>query len=50
MSRSPSIVAAVLSIGHTRDPDECLVELVRNHPREVSPPLWADVKELVASW
>jgi Predicted protein-tyrosine phosphatase len=50
MSRSPSIVAAVLSIAHHRDPDECLLELVRNHPREVSPPLWADVKELVASW
>jgi protein-tyrosine phosphatase len=50
MSRSPSVVAAVLSIAHRRNPDECLLEIVRNQPREVSPPLWTDVKELVASW
>jgi len=50
MSRSPSIVAAVLSIAHRREASECLLELVRNHPHEVSPPLWTDVKELVDNW
>jgi len=50
MSRSPSIVAAVLSLAQRRSPDECLLELVRNHPREVSPPLWADIEELLRSW
>src|SRR5262245_57128532 len=32
MSRSPSIVAAVLSIAQGREPAECLLELVRGQP------------------
>jgi protein-tyrosine phosphatase len=50
MSRSPAILAAALSIAQGRDPAECLVELVQGHPREVSPPLWADALRLVGTW
>ena len=50
MSRSPAIVAGVLSLAHGRAPAECLLELVRGQPHEVSPPLWAEVERLVRAW
>jgi protein-tyrosine phosphatase len=49
MSRSPSIVAAVLSTLHGRDPTECLLEVVRDQPHAVSPALWADVERSIRS-
>jgi protein-tyrosine phosphatase len=45
MSRSPAITAAALSLNSNREPDECLLEISRNHPHDVSPALWQSVKE-----
>jgi len=44
LSRSVCVVAAALATIHLRDPDDCLVELVKNQPRDVSAILWADMK------
>jgi hypothetical protein len=44
MSRSPAIAAGALSIIGHRDPDECLASLLKTHPADVSPALWAAVK------
>ena len=40
MSRSPAVVAAVLSIVQGGSPDEKLKEIVAGHPHDVSPQLW----------
>jgi protein-tyrosine phosphatase len=45
MSRSPAIVAAALAGIEGRDSDECLEQLVREGPHDVSPRLWADVRQ-----
>ena len=46
MSRAPSIAAGAISILCAREPDACLAEVVRGAPCEVSPQLWAAVREL----
>jgi protein-tyrosine phosphatase len=43
MSRSPAVVAAVLSIVQGGSPDERLKEIVAGHPHDVSPHLWEAV-------
>jgi hypothetical protein len=46
MSRSPAIAAAVVSLLHGGTPDDRLREVVQGHPHDVSPLLWAAVKEV----
>ena len=50
MNRSPSIVAAVLSIAHHRDPDECLLELVRRPPARSLAAAVGGRRSAVRSW
>jgi hypothetical protein len=47
MSRSPAIVAAALALVCNDVPDRCLQQLLAGNPHDVSPPLWADVKNVV---
>ena len=49
MSRSPAIVAAVLSIMNDRQPAEVLQELAASMPHDVSPALWRDVSLAIQS-
>jgi sRNA-binding carbon storage regulator CsrA len=42
-SRSPAIVAAAISVVSRRSPGECLAEVARSVPHDVSPGLWADI-------
>jgi protein-tyrosine phosphatase len=46
MSRSPAIVSAALARIEQRSPDECLEQFVRDQPHDVSPLLWADVRQI----
>ncbi len=46
MSRAPSIASAALAIATSRDADECLAEIAADGPHDVSPVLWADVKQV----
>ena len=46
MSRSPAIVAAALARVRNDVPDHCLQQLLAGNPHDVSPPLWADVKNV----
>ena len=49
MSRSPAIVAAALALESGASPEDCLVELVRDQPHDVSPPLWQDIHRTLFS-
>ena len=44
MSRAPSIVAAALALVRGQAPDDVLIDLVAERPHDVSPVLWAAVK------
>ena len=44
MSRSPAIVAAALALVRGHSPANSLQQLIAENPHDVSPPLWADVK------
>ena len=46
MSRSPSVVAAALSIAEGGKPEERLQQVVAGHPHDVSPQLWATVRDV----
>lgn len=46
MSRASSIASAALAIATSRDADECLAEIAADGPHDVSPVLWADVKQV----
>lgn len=46
MSRSPAVIAAALSILHGGTPEERLRQVVANHPHDISPQLWAEVRDL----
>ena len=50
MSRSPSVIAAALSRVQSRDAAECLLEIVRDQPHDVSPLLWADIQNVLRAW
>jgi protein-tyrosine phosphatase len=43
MSRSPAIAAAAMAIAEGRPIEECLTEISRYEPHDVSPALWDDV-------
>ncbi len=43
MSRAPSIAAAAIALRTGRDPQQCLIEVTRGAPADVSPSLWNDV-------
>lgn len=43
MSRSPSIVAAALSVVTGRRPEACLTEIVKHGAVDINPSLWASV-------
>lgn len=43
MSRAPCIAAAAVALRTGRDPQECLIEVTRGAPADVSPSLWNDV-------
>jgi hypothetical protein len=43
MSRSPAIVAAVLSIVHGKPLDESLKDVTDGQPHDVSPGLWSTI-------
>ncbi len=43
MSRAPSIAAAAIVLRTGRDPQQCLIEVTRDAPADVSPSLWNDV-------
>jgi protein-tyrosine phosphatase len=49
MSRSPAIVAAALAKVENADMGETLLRVIADAPREVSPALWRDIVQLVAS-
>jgi protein-tyrosine phosphatase len=49
MSRSPAVIAAALAEIDNADLDECLKRVIGDGPREVSPGLWHDVKNLKSS-
>lgn len=44
MSRSPAIAAAACSIAKGCEADEMLQQIVADHPHDISPQLWSDVK------
>ena len=45
MSRSPAIAAAVVSVLRQRPPDAVLADIMEGAPADVSPGLWAAVKQ-----
>jgi hypothetical protein len=46
MSRSPALAAAALSRTQARSPEECLEQIARQHPTDVSPAFWNEVRDL----
>jgi protein-tyrosine phosphatase len=48
MSRSPAVVAMVLSRLDGRPPDECLAAIVAGQAHDVSPLVWKEVKRATA--
>jgi protein-tyrosine phosphatase len=46
MSRSPSVVAAALSLVEGGSPEDRLRQVVAGHPHDVSPQLWTTVREV----
>jgi hypothetical protein len=47
MSRAPSIVAAALALALHKSPEACLQDVASQHPADVSPGLWEDVKAVL---
>lgn len=47
MSRSPAVIAAALAIVERTDLDEVLARMLRSHPADISPALWAEVRRLM---
>ena len=43
MSRSPAVAAAAVAILTQRSPEDCLIEITRDAPHDVSPLLWSRV-------
>lgn len=46
VSRSPAIVAAALSLALPTGLDECLKDVTRSHPSDVSPALWDEIRQV----
>jgi protein-tyrosine phosphatase len=49
LSRSPTIAAAALSLATGQPPDDCLRLVAEGRPSDVTPGLWNEVKEVLAS-
>jgi hypothetical protein len=49
MSRTPAIAAAALSLVRRQPLDDCLSLVLESGPRDVSPGLWAEVKQAAAN-
>lgn len=47
LSRSPAIAAAVLALANRSSAEDCLKEIAKHHPTDVSPGLWNDVLKTV---
>jgi Polymorphic toxin system, DSP-PTPase phosphatase len=47
MSRAPTIVAAALASALHKSPEDCLQDVVSQHPTDVSPGLWDEVKAVL---
>jgi protein-tyrosine phosphatase len=43
MCRTPALAAAALSRAHARSPEECLDQIARQHPTDISPAFWNEV-------
>ena len=48
MSRSPAIAAAALAVATGQSPADCLAEVFASGPRDLSPPLWQDLVQLLS--
>ena len=46
MSRAPSIAAGSIALLTSRDPDDCLIQMIADAPNDVSPILWTHVKRV----
>ena len=46
MSRAPTVAAASIALLTSRDPDECLIEIIADSPNDVSPILWTHIKRV----
>jgi protein-tyrosine phosphatase len=44
MSRSPAVTAATIALVHGKDFDDCLREVSRQKPVDLSPGLWTDLR------
>jgi hypothetical protein len=47
LSRSPALAAAAVSLVTGQPPHECLIEVVRSGPSDVTPLLWRDLKDVL---
>lgn len=47
MSRAPCIIAASIAMLTRRELDDCLMEIARGAPHDISPVLWTHIKNLV---
>src|SRR6187401_2612739 len=48
MSRSPAIAAAALAVATGQSAASCLAEVLGSGPRDLSPPLWQDLVQLLS--
>lgn len=46
MSRAPAVAASALALLGDGTPDECLRRVTTHHPADVSPGLWAELRDL----
>ena len=49
MSRAPTIAAAALALALHKSPEGCLQDVASQHPTDVSPGLWDEVKAVLDS-
>jgi protein-tyrosine phosphatase len=49
MSRSPAIAAAALSMVYQMTPEDSLKEVAQDHPADVVPALWQEIKAVLQS-
>ena len=48
MSRSPAIAAAALAVATGESPADCLAEVTAVGPKDLSPPLWQDLLQVLS--
>jgi protein-tyrosine phosphatase len=47
MRRTPALAAVAMSLAHGQPPEECLERIARQHPTDVSPAFWNEVRAVV---